>query len=128
MKHVGVFGGIFYYGFERIESEYRIGGKKVETPRWFGGIGKNALGIYRHRRLRKNEKRFLVLNYTHPYFAAGSSTSGGFGLVAKWTELAKRGGAQDGDTHRQYRGLFAQVGLQWFKVYLYVYPAGDGFR
>lgn len=127
MKQCDLWGGTLYYGSEKIEAPV-VEGKRVSHPKWLIGVGRGQVGVFRYRRLRSGEKRFWVVNFTHPAFALGATTSGGAGIIAVWSQIVKRGGSRAGDTHRPFRGILAQLGFHWFKVYAYIFPNKDGFR
>ena len=69
-----------------------------------------------------------VLNYTCRWFAVGISTSGrgSFGAQASFTDLAKRGSRIPGDSHTRYNGAPLQLYVGFAKLYLYLFPNGDG--
>ena len=72
---------------------------------------------------------WVVLNFTHKYVSVGFTTSawGAVGMLVS-TQNAKRTSRDGQHTHQAFQGLLAQVFLGFGKVYLYVYPRGDGMR
>jgi hypothetical protein len=128
MREIKLGKGILYYGSEPIAKDVVVNGEKCEQPRLLIGSGYGQAGIFRLRRQWFFEKNLWVVNYSHPDFAVGVSTSGGLGFFISLTDVVKRGGANPGDTHREFNGAFAQLGFHWFKLYLYIYPDQDGLK
>lgn len=75
-----------------------------------------------------------VLNHTNNWFSAGFTTSPstrGHFLGCFITDQAKKRVSDDPDEEKRYqafRGLLAQLGFWWFKLYLYIYFDGDGLN
>lgn len=71
------------------------------------------------------QREVWVINYTGNYLSVGATTSGGLGVWIS-NRSAKRAGKNESYEVQRFRGILAQVGFWFFKIYLYVYMDGDG--
>lgn len=124
MRNTKLLGGILYYGYEKAIPAVVIGGRPQRYPARFSSREGPTVGFWIYR-FRRWPFRPLVLNFTHPRFALGVTTSGGLGLLVS-SQACKMGSRGAEDTHTEFSGLLRQVGFWWFKFYLCTFWDGDG--
>jgi hypothetical protein len=124
MNHRYIAGGQLAWGIDHVPANL-IDGKEMErSPRFIHHWHPGLHSLYYLRRSRS--RKFAVINFTSRWFSVGVTTSGGAGFTIATEDTTRRGGSEEGDTHRWFNGAFMQLGFYWFKFYCYFYANGDG--